>query len=64
MCITIQIQHSAVDEVEFLWQFTINMQPDKPTTENTTHCGTMGGSREIRPNGQKFKKTGGNLVFV
>ena len=64
MCITVQIQHSAVDEVEFLWQFTINMQPDKHTTENTTRCGTTGGSREIRPNGQKFKKRGGNLVFV
>ena len=26
MCIAVQIQYSAAYKVEFLWQFTINMQ--------------------------------------
>ena len=31
MCIAVQIQYSAAYKVEFLWQFTINMQHEDET---------------------------------
>ena len=70
MCTAVQIQYSAAYKVKFLWQFIINKyttwRQKIHTTQNTIHCGTMGVgvSREKRPNEQKFKKGGGNLVFV
>ena len=71
MCIAIQIQYSAAYKVEFLLQFTINMQhEDRKFIQHkiqytVAQCRVeVGVSREKRPNEQKFRKGGGNLVFV
>ena len=71
MCIAVQIQYSAAYKVKFLWQFTINMQhEDKKFIQHkiqytVAQCRLgVEVSREKRPNEQKFKKGGGNLVFV
>ena len=60
MCITVQIQHSAVDEVEFLWQFTINMQyEDKKLIQHKIQYTGWKGQMN-----RNLKKGEGNLVFV
>ena len=71
MCIAVQIQYSAAYKVKFLWQFTVNMQhEDKKFIQHkiqytVAQCRVgVEVSREKRPNEQKFKKGGGNLVFV
>ena len=70
MCIAVQIQYNAAYKVEFLWQFHdykyATWRQKILTTQNSIHCGIMGVgvSREKRPNEQKFKKGGGNLVLV
>ena len=53
MCIAVQIQYSAAHKVEFLWQFTINMQhEDKKFIQHkiqyaVAQCGVgVGVSRE------------------
>ena len=65
MCIAVQMQYSAAYKVEFLRQFTINMQhEDKKSIQHkiqytVAQCRVgVEVSREKRPNEQKLKKEG------
>ena len=69
MCTAVPIQYSTTYKVEFLWQFTINMQHEDTKfiqhkiQYTVAQCGVgVEVSREKRPNEPNFKKGGGYLV--